>query len=87
MEIANAFEELTDAAEQRARFAADRARRHAMFGEDWPMDEDFLEALAFGMPRSAGIALGFDRLAMVAARADRIEQVLWLPGLANEKYR
>jgi lysyl-tRNA synthetase class 2 len=87
MELANAFEELTDAAEQRARFETDRARRHAITGEDWPMDEDFLEALAFGMPRASGIALGFDRLAMLAAGADRIEQVLWLPGLANPAYR
>jgi len=80
LELANAFEELTDAAEQRARFEADRARRHALNGaEDWPMDEDFLAALAHGMPPAAGIALGFDRLAMIAAGASKIEQVLWLP--------
>ena len=78
MELANAFEELTDAAEQRSRFEADRARRHALYGEDWPLDEDFLAALAHGMPRASGIALGFDRLAMIAAGADRIDQVLWL---------
>jgi lysyl-tRNA synthetase class 2 len=71
MELANAFEELTDAAEQRSRFETDRARRHALYGEDWPLDEDFLAALAHGMPRASGIALGFDRLAMIA-------QVLWL---------
>jgi lysyl-tRNA synthetase class 2 len=78
MELANAFEELTDAAEQRRRFEADRARRHATYGEDWPLDEDFLAALAHGMPRASGIALGFDRLAMIASGADRIDQVLWL---------
>jgi lysyl-tRNA synthetase class 2 len=78
IELANAFVELTDADEQRARFVADRARRHAMSGPDWPLDEDFLAALAFGMPPSAGIALGFDRLAMIASGADRIDQVLWL---------
>lgn len=78
IELANAFVELTDAAEQRARFANDRARRHAMSGPDWALDEDFLAALAFGMPPSAGIALGFDRLAMIASGADRIDQVLWL---------
>ena len=71
--------ELTDAAEQRSRFMADRARRHALHGPDWDMDEDFLAALAEGMPQSAGIALGFDRLAMIASGADRISQVLWLP--------
>jgi len=79
IELANAFVELTDPAEQRARFLADRARRHAASGPDWPMDEDFLAALQHGMPPAAGPALGFDRLAMIAAGADRIGQVLWLP--------
>ena len=80
IELANAFVELTDAAEQRARFLADRARRHALTGAaDWPLDEDFLAALAHGLPACAGIALGFDRLAMIAAGAERIGQVLWLP--------
>ncbi len=79
IELANAFVELTDPVEQRARFVAERARRHAMYGPDWPLDEDFLAALEHGMPPSAGIALGFDRLAMIASGADRIGQVLWLP--------
>jgi lysyl-tRNA synthetase class 2 len=79
IELANAFVELTDAAEQRARFVAERERRLALYGPDWEIDEDFLAALAQGMPPSAGIALGFDRLAMIAAGADRIGQVLWLP--------
>jgi lysyl-tRNA synthetase class 2 len=78
IELANAFVELTDADEQRARFEVDRARRHAMTGADWPLDTDFLAALSFGMPPSAGIALGFDRLAMIASGASRIDQVLWL---------
>jgi lysyl-tRNA synthetase class 2 len=78
IELANAFVELTDATEQRERFKADRARRHAAAGADWPLDEDFLSALSFGMPPCAGIALGFDRLAMIASGANRIEQVLWL---------
>jgi len=69
VELANAFVELTDPVEQRARFVADRARRHAMHGPDWDMDEDFLAALEEGMPPSAGIALGFDRLAMLASGA------------------
>ncbi|MEJ0047196.1 MAG: amino acid--tRNA ligase-related protein [Rhodospirillales bacterium] len=81
-----AFEELTDAAEQRARFVADRARRHAMAATIGPLDEDFLAALNV-MPSCAGIALGFDRLAMLAAGADSIEQVLWLPGMADPIYR
>jgi len=79
MELANAFVELTDAAEQRARFVADRARRHALYGPDWEMDEDFLAAVA-RLPDCAGIALGFDRLVMLAAGARRIHDVTWLPG-------
>jgi lysyl-tRNA synthetase class 2 len=78
LELANAFVELTDAAEQRARFTADRARRHALFGPDWPMDEDFLAAVA-QLPECAGIALGFDRLVMLATGAPRITDVQWLP--------
>jgi len=89
IELANAFVELTDPTEQRARFLADRARRRTLgaaahaapdqTAQDWPMDEDFLAALTHGLPPCAGIALGFDRLAMIAAGADRIAQVLWLP--------
>ena len=83
IELANAFVELTDAAEQRARFEADRARRRALGGRlvgepDWPMDEALLAALP-AMPACAGIALGFDRLAMIAAGVDDIRAVLALP--------
>ncbi len=80
LELANAFVELADAQEQRARFLADRARRHALYGgPDWDLDEDFLAALAHGLPACAGIALGFDRLAMLACGAGSINDVLWLP--------
>jgi lysyl-tRNA synthetase class 2 len=78
LELANAFVELTDPAEQRARFIADRARRHALYGPDWPLDEDFLAALAH-LPPCAGIALGFDRLVMLATGSARIRNVMWLP--------
>lgn len=78
IELANAFDELTDAEEQASRFARDVAERHRLYGEGWPVDEDFLAALRHGMPATAGIALGFDRLAMLAAGAESIEQVLWL---------
>ena len=77
MELANAFEELTDPAEQRARFSADRARREALYGPGWGLDEELLAALDFGMPPGSGIALGFDRLAMVAGGADQVDQVMW----------
>ncbi len=79
LELANAFVELTDATEQRARFEADRARRHALYGPDWGMDEEFLAAVA-SLPECAGIAMGFDRLVMLATGAARIGDVQWLPG-------
>lgn len=79
LELANAYEELTDAAEQRARFAAWAAERAAATGEARAVDEAFLAALDHGLPDCAGIAMGFDRLAMLAAGTGRIEDVLWLP--------
>jgi lysyl-tRNA synthetase class 2 len=77
MELANAFVELTDAAEQQVRFLEDRARRHELYGEDWALDEAFLAAVG-RLPPCAGVALGFDRLAMLACGALRISEVMWL---------
>ena len=83
LELANAFGELTDAAEQRKRFEADQALKRTLYGRAYPIDEDFLAALdpdrGGGLPECAGIALGFDRLVMLASGADTIEQVLWAP--------
>jgi lysyl-tRNA synthetase class 2 len=79
LELANAFGELTDPAEQRRRFASDQARKQALYGETYPIDEDFLAALEHGLPECAGIALGFDRLVMLATGAEHIEEVLWAP--------
>ena len=79
LELANAFGELTDAAAQRRRFLQDQARKQARYGFSYPIDEDFLAALAHGMPPAAGIALGFDRLVMLAIGAPTIEDVLWAP--------
>jgi lysyl-tRNA synthetase class 2 len=78
VEIANAFGELTDATEQRARFAAAMDEKQRLHGERYPVDEDFLASLA-QMPQASGIALGFDRLAMLATGATHIEQVIWTP--------
>ncbi|MGH7001281.1 MAG: amino acid--tRNA ligase-related protein, partial [Stellaceae bacterium] len=78
LELANGFSELTDPIEQRRRFERDRARKRARYGEAYPIDDDFLAALA-AMPLSAGIALGFDRLVMLASGAARIDDVLWVP--------
>jgi elongation factor P--(R)-beta-lysine ligase len=79
LELANAFQELTDPAEQRTRFAADQTRKQALYGDTYPIDADFLAALDHGMPESAGIALGFDRLVMLCTGAAHIEDVLWAP--------
>ncbi|MBB3611689.1 lysyl-tRNA synthetase class 2 [Rhizobium sp. BK602] len=78
VELANAFGELTNAREQRRRFEIEMAEKARVYGETYPLDEDFLEALAV-MPEASGIALGFDRLVMLATGASRIEQVLWAP--------
>ena len=78
VELANAFGELTDAAEQRRRFEAEMAEKARLYGETYPVDEDFLAALA-QMPEASGAALGLDRLVMLAAGAQRIEQVIWTP--------
>ncbi|MBP2291929.1 EF-P lysine aminoacylase EpmA [Azospirillum rugosum] len=79
LELANAFGELTDAAAQRARFEADMDLKQRLYGERFPVDEDFLAALEHGMPESSGIALGFDRLVMLCSGAESIDDVLWLP--------
>ncbi|MGP2494245.1 EF-P lysine aminoacylase EpmA [Mesorhizobium sp. PUT5] len=78
VELANAFGELTDPVEQRARFAADMDEKERIYGERYPIDEDFLKALAI-MPQASGIALGFDRLVMLATGAHRIDDVIWTP--------
>ena len=79
LELANAFGELTDPGEQRRRFLTDQAKKQALYGASYPIDEDFLAALEHGLPDCAGIALGFDRLVMLAAGAEDIEDVLWAP--------
>ncbi|MDP3117037.1 MAG: amino acid--tRNA ligase-related protein, partial [Phenylobacterium sp.] len=73
-----AFGELTDADEQRRRFEAEMDEKARVYGERYPIDEDFLAALTH-MPAASGAALGFDRLVMLAAGAQRIEQVIWTP--------
>ena len=78
VELANAFGELTDPAEQRRRLEAEMAEKQRIYGERYPIDEDFLAALAH-MPPASGAALGFDRLVMLASGAAHIEQVLWTP--------
>jgi lysyl-tRNA synthetase class 2 len=78
VELANGFGELTDVAAQRRRLEEQMEEKQRIYGERYPIDEDFLAALAI-MPPASGIALGFDRLVMLATGATRIEQVLWTP--------
>jgi lysyl-tRNA synthetase class 2 len=78
VELANGFGELTDAAEQRRRLAAQMDEKERIYGNRYPIDEDFIAALAH-MPPASGCALGFDRLVMLATGAERIEQVIWTP--------
>lgn len=78
VELANGFGELTDAKEQRARFTREMDERARVYGERYPLDEDFLAALE-EMPEASGVALGFDRLVMLAVGARRVDDVLWTP--------
>ena len=78
VELANAFGELTDPVEQRRRFEEEMAVKRRVYGEVFPIDEDFLAALAI-MPAASGAALGFDRLVMLACGAERIDDVQWTP--------
>jgi elongation factor P--(R)-beta-lysine ligase len=76
MELANGFGELTDPAEQRRQLEREMTEKQRRYGERYPIDEDFLAALAH-MPEASGVALGLDRLVMLATGASRIDQVLW----------
>jgi lysyl-tRNA synthetase class 2 len=84
VELANGFGELTDAGEQRRRFEEAMAERQRRYGERHPIDDDFLAALS-DMPQACGIAMGFDRLVMLATGASRIEQVLWAPVAGGDR--
>jgi elongation factor P--(R)-beta-lysine ligase len=78
VELANGFGELTDPVEQRRRFESEMDEKERVYGERYPLDEDFLSALAH-MPPASGVALGFDRLVMLATSARTIEDVMWTP--------
>jgi elongation factor P--(R)-beta-lysine ligase len=78
IELANGFGELTDAARLRANLDAQMVERERIYGERYPLDEDFLAAVA-AMPPASGCALGFDRLVMLAVGANRVDDVIWTP--------
>jgi lysyl-tRNA synthetase class 2 len=75
--------ELTDPVEQRRRLIAEMDEKARVYGERYPIDEDFIAALAH-MPSACGAALGFDRLAMLATGSARIDDVLWAPVVDRE---
>jgi lysyl-tRNA synthetase class 2 len=79
LELANGFHELGDAREQALRFETDAAARRARGQPARMLDQSFLAALAAGMPPCAGVALGFDRVVMVAAGARHIDEVIAFP--------
>jgi len=78
VELANGFGELTDPVQQRSRFESAMTKKEKLYGQRYPLDEDFLAALAH-MPPASGVALGFDRLVMLATGAPNIHDVLWTP--------
>lgn len=82
VELANGFGELTDAGEQRRRLEREMMEKERIYGERYPIDEDFLAAVA-AMPQASGVALGFDRLVMLATGAARIGQVQWTPAFRD----
>ncbi|MDB5610910.1 MAG: lysine aminoacylase GenX [Bradyrhizobium sp.] len=82
VELANGFGELTDPREQRRRFTLAMDEKQRRYGERYPLDEDFLDAVA-EMPEASGVALGFDRLVMLASGAVRIDQVVWTPPVGD----
>ena len=78
VELANGFGELTDSVEQRRRFESAMTEKERIYGEQYPIDVDFLAALD-EMPEASGVALGFDRLVMLCVGADRVTDVMWAP--------
>jgi len=78
VELANGFGELTDPVEQRCRFEIEMTEKQHIYGERYPLDEEFLQALG-QMPDASGVALGFDRLVMLATGARTVDDVLWTP--------
>jgi lysyl-tRNA synthetase class 2 len=82
-EFCNAFTELNDPLEQRARFLAEAA--NAAEGEANPVDDDYIRALMYGMPNAGGFGMGIDRLVMMFANKDHIREVILFPQLRKDE--
>lgn len=80
VELGNCFSELTDAVEQKKRFESDLTLRRAQHKSDYPIDDDLIDALEAGLPPVSGIAVGVDRLIMLAADVPSIADTLFFPG-------
>lgn len=80
VELGNCFSELTDYKEQKERFEKDRKERKALGKTDYPIDEDLIDALKEGIPEVSGIAVGVDRLVMLAADVSSVSETLFFPG-------
>ena len=83
VEICNAFSELTDVEEQEERFVYDLGMKEKLYGDKYPMDKDFLDALRYGMPTCSGNAIGVDRLIMLVTGADDIRDTQWAPVMVD----
>jgi lysyl-tRNA synthetase class 2 len=83
-EWANAFSELNDPDDQRARFEDQAAQRAAGDDETQPYDRDYIRALEYGMPPAGGLGMGVDRLVMMVAGADSIRDVILFPAMRPE---
>jgi lysyl-tRNA synthetase class 2 len=85
MEVCNAFSELNDPIDQLKRFVDENYRARHGDEEAHPIDEDFIEALSFGMPPTGGFGMGIDRITMLFTDRDTIREVILFPHLRSHK--